>query len=244
MFGYKKHIEWPPFVENDGSKNIKLSELNLKYLTKIIDLCEQNNRKVILIRSPLHSKSESYASENIYQQIREKESLFKNGDCVIIQLTNLYREWFFENKPYMAVHMAVEMTAGVDVTEEQHKALEMYKRHLYSERRLILHYNALLDALSFRIKLWEDQGIKCLVLPAFHNLPGVEGNLCEVSGSEFDSEKTSMMYHEKTGDLRFNHFSEVNHKILADKIINFFTNNKNVNLKTGFETMLLTKDNI
>tara|TARA_B100001093_G_scaffold302352_1_gene288341 strand:+ start:92 stop:820 length:729 start_codon:yes stop_codon:yes gene_type:complete len=184
------------------------------------------------------------SNDYIYQQIREKESLFKNGDCVIIQLTNLYREWFFENKPYMAVHMAVEMTAGVDVTEEQHKALEMYKRHLYSERRLILHYNALLDALSFRIKLWEDQGIKCLVLPAFHNLPGVEGNLCEVSGSEFDSEKTSMMYHEKTGDLRFNHFSEVNHKILADKIINFFTNNKNVNLKTGFETMLLTKDNI
>lgn len=62
-----KSSKW---IDYKQKQNIKLSELNLKYLTKIIDLCEQNNRKVILIRSPLHSKSESYASENIYQQIR------------------------------------------------------------------------------------------------------------------------------------------------------------------------------
>ena len=32
------------------------------------------------------------SNDYIYQQLREKELLFKAGDCVIIQLTNLYRE--------------------------------------------------------------------------------------------------------------------------------------------------------
>ena len=182
------------------------------------------------------------SNDYIYQQLREKEATFKSGDCVIIQLTNLYREWFFENKPYMAVHMATEMTPGVDITEQEYAALEMYKRHLYSERRLVLHYHTLLDALSLRTKFYGEQNIKCLILPGFHNIQGVEGNLCEASGLEFDSERTSMEYHQKTGDNRFNHFSEVNHKILADKIINFFNTGSIIDLTSGFKTSIMTKE--
>ena len=81
-----------------------------------------------------------------------------------------------------------------------------------------------------------------LILPGFNNVPGVKGNLCEASGTEFNNEKTAIAYYDKTGDLRFNHFSEVNHKILADKIIEFFKTGKTVDLTTGFKTSIITKE--
>ena len=51
-----------------------------------------------------------------------------------------------------------------------------------------------------------------------------------------------MAYHEKTGDNRFNHFSEVNHKILASKIINFFNTGESIDLTSGFKTSIMTKE--
>jgi hypothetical protein len=56
------------------------------------------------------------ANEYIYHQLVDKERLFKQGDCVIIQLTSMFREWLFEHKPYAAIHMATKITRGVDVS--------------------------------------------------------------------------------------------------------------------------------
>lgn len=184
------------------------------------------------------------ANEYIYHQLIDKESLFKQGDCVIIQLTSMFREWFFEDKPYAAIHMATNITPGIDVTHEQYQAIEMYQRYLHFDKRLFIRYHAFLDSLSLRMRLYAEQGIKCLILPGFHDIPGVKGNLTETSGLEFDREKTAMTYYKKTGDMRFNHFSEVNHKILADKIIEFFNTGRLVDLKTGFQTGIYTKDDI
>lgn len=184
------------------------------------------------------------ANEYIYHQLVDKESLFKQGDCVIIQLTSMFREWFFEDKPYAAIHMATNITPGIDVTHEQYQAIEMYQRYLHFDKRLFIRYHAFLDSLSLRMRLYAEQGIKCLILPGFHDIPGVKGNLTETSGLEFDREKTALAYYKKTGDMRFNHFSEVNHKILADKIIEFFNTGRFIDLKTGFQTGIYTKDDI
>ena len=180
----------------------------------------------------------------IYYRLVERESLFKEGDFVIIQLTSVHREWFFEDKPYMAIQLATKITPGIDVTEEQYQALEMYKRHLYFDRRSLIHYSMFLDSLAHKVRVYGERGIRCLILPGFDNVPGVKGNLTETSGLEFDREKTAMTYYKKTGDMRFNHFSEVNHKILADKIIEFFNTGRLVDLKTGFQTGIYTKDDI
>lgn len=51
-------------------ENFRISENNLEYLNKIIELCEEHGKKVILIRSPQHSKYSGYSNENIYQEIR------------------------------------------------------------------------------------------------------------------------------------------------------------------------------
>lgn len=51
----------------------KISTLNLEYLKKTIDLCKQYNKKVYLIRSPLHPNYTGYYNEHWYQAIRKKE---------------------------------------------------------------------------------------------------------------------------------------------------------------------------
>ena len=184
------------------------------------------------------------SNEYILHTLRDRESSFKSGDRVIIQLTSYYREWFFEDKPGMANFINAKFIPGVHVTKEQANALEMYKRHLYSDHRLLLHYDAILDAINFRTMLYAQQGIRCLVLPGFHNVIGVEGTMFKTSSSEFDSEETAAIYRAETGDLRYNHFSEVNHKILADKVIDFFNTGKTVDLTSDFKTGMYTKDNI
>jgi hypothetical protein len=184
------------------------------------------------------------SNEYIFHKLSEKESSFKAGDCVIVQLTSFYREWFFEDKPHMANYITAKFTPGIHVTKEENTALEMYKRYLYSEHRIFLHYNAILDAITLRTMLYAERGIRCLVLPGFHNIEGVDGNMFEASRSEFDCDKTADTYYDKTGDLRFNHFSEINHKILANKVIDFFNTGKTVDLTTGFQTGIYTKDNI
>lgn len=184
------------------------------------------------------------SNEYILHTLRDRESSFKSGDCVIVQLTSYYREWFFEDKPGMANFINAKWVPGVHVTKEQAKALEMYKQYLYSDHRLLLHYDAILDAITFRTILYAQQGIRCLILPGFHNVAGVEGTMFKTSGSEFDSEETAAIYRAETGDLRYNHFSEVNHKILADKVIDFFNTGKTVDLTSDFKTGMYTKDNI
>jgi hypothetical protein len=184
------------------------------------------------------------SNEYIFHKLSEKESSFRGGDCVIVQLTSFYREWFFEDKPHMANYMISKFTPGVEVTKEENTALEMYKRYLYSEHRVFLHYNAIVDAITFRTIQYAERGIRCLILPGFHNIRGVEGNMFEASKSEFDSDETANTYYNKTGDLRFNHFSEVNHKILANKVIDFLNTGKTVDLTTDFKTGIYTKDNI
>lgn len=184
------------------------------------------------------------SNEYILHTLRTRESSFKSDDCVIVQLTSYYREWFFEDKPGMANFINAKFVPGVHVTKEQAKALEMYKQYLYSDHRLLLHYDAILDAITFRTILYAQQGIRCLILPGFHNVAGVEGTMFKTSGSEFDSEETAAIYRAETGDLRYNHFSEVNHKILADKVIDFFNTGKTVDLTSDFKTGMYTKDNI
>mgnify|MGYP007061963241 CR=1 FL=1 len=187
------------------------------------------------------------SNDYIYQQICIRESSFKTGDYVLVQLTSLHREWFFKDKPYLSnTHNLLGNLDQLDssITKEQQTALQMYMQYLHSDHRLILHYNAILDSINFRTKLYGEHGIRCLILPGFHNVPGVQGNLSEVSGLEFDCEKTALKYYDKTGDMRFNHFSEVNHKILANKVINFFKTGEIVDLTSGFEKGMYAKEDI
>ena len=47
----------------------QVSNYNMNYLKKLINFCESKNKKVYLIRSPLHEKYEGYINETIYKNI-------------------------------------------------------------------------------------------------------------------------------------------------------------------------------
>jgi len=53
----------------DYSKNMTMSKEGLAYLDKTLALCEENDVKVYLIRSPLHSKYPGFKNEEFYQQV-------------------------------------------------------------------------------------------------------------------------------------------------------------------------------
>lgn len=184
------------------------------------------------------------SNEFIIHKLKEKELSFKSGDYVIIQLTSFFREWFFEDKPHMANYLTAKFTPGVHISKEAYNALEMYKKYLYSDQRLIIHYDAILDSIILRTKLYAEQNVRCLILPGFHNIRGVNGNMLQASNSEFDCDETATTYYNTTGDLRYNHFSNINHKVLANKIINFFKDFKTVDLTTDFKTKIYNKNNI
>jgi hypothetical protein len=86
--------------------------------------------------------------------------------------------------------------------------------------------------------------VKLLVMPGFHDISGVAGTLSNASFNEFDSEETMGLFYAKTADSRYNHFTERNHKALADKVVKYFTAGEMVDLTTGFETSIYTKNNI
>jgi hypothetical protein len=48
-----------------------IAETNLKYLKKIIDMCKQNNKKVFLIRSPLHAQYKELENEPEFKKLLE-----------------------------------------------------------------------------------------------------------------------------------------------------------------------------
>ena len=54
-------------VKNNSVTDI--SETNLQYLSKIVELCKENKKKIILIRSPQHKMYKGYHNETIYKSI-------------------------------------------------------------------------------------------------------------------------------------------------------------------------------
>lgn len=53
-------------------KKTRISESNLHYLSKLVNLCKEKNKQTFLIRSPVHNAYVGYSNENIYEKIRRK----------------------------------------------------------------------------------------------------------------------------------------------------------------------------
>ena len=64
-----------PINNLESSANLKISETNIAYLSKIINLCKLNGVKAFLIRSPLHSR---YNFNNEIEFKKIKDSKFAN----------------------------------------------------------------------------------------------------------------------------------------------------------------------
>lgn len=58
---------------NSISKTYSFSNVNNLYLLKLINLCKSYNKKIILVRCPIHPQYELWESETIFQETLKKE---------------------------------------------------------------------------------------------------------------------------------------------------------------------------
>ncbi len=75
----------------DTTKNYSLnvSQSNILYLAEMVNLCKKCNKRVILVRSPMHPNYGGYVNENQYQLIMKKSfSKIEYIDCSKFPLTN------------------------------------------------------------------------------------------------------------------------------------------------------------
>lgn len=153
---------------------------------------------------------------------------FKSGDHVIVQLTSPARKWFFEKEPYLSNF--VQTDGWYD--KEKKKAADSYLVNLQNNNLDNIQYTSYIYALQFITSTRTD--VKTLLLPGFASIPGVIGNLTDnVCNNELLNTKKFFDSH-KGQDPRLNHMSPENHKILGDKIIDYFKNNTVIDLTKDF----------
>ena len=136
------------------------------------------------------------------------------------------------------------------LSSDSTKCYSAYGKHLNHEKADHAIYMACLYATTYIGKMLGenggdvDGGIKVLILPGFHDIAGVEGTLGNVCFGEFDGQESQDQFYKTTRDNRWNHMTEINHTILADKVLDFFEDFTMVDLTTDFEKAIYTKDNI
>ena len=84
------------FFDRTISKEKSVSETNLMYLRKMIDLCHENGIKLFLIRSPQHPLHPDLENEHIYQKILNQK--FKDVELLDFDEMN------FPNDHYLDLH--------------------------------------------------------------------------------------------------------------------------------------------
>lgn len=187
------------------------------------------------------------ANEFIYDQLYSSVSKFKEGDYVLVTLTASNRRWLVERCPHLAnwSNCKFEPNLPDSVTKDENEAILQYGKYLHSDIASNAIYTAILWATVNIAQHVANLGIKFLILPGFDKIDHIKGTLSEVCFEEFDNLTTLNEYYKKTTDCRWNHLSEVNHNVLANKVIDYFTDvDHNIDLTVGFEKNIYTKDNI
>lgn len=172
------------------------------------------------------------SNEYILEQFLTHQMKYKPGDYIVIQLTSSARQWFFKDSPSVANFYVEGITESV--SKNAATAVEMYATHLHRPEIDNLRYFMLVKTLE---KISQDLNYcKILILPGFHQVPGVTGTLSDICFGEFVSDETqSKWYNDYPIDPRPNHFGQKNHEILSYRISEFFQTGKLVDLTIGYK---------
>ena len=180
--------------------------------------------------------SPGVSNDWIFYTVTSNINNLTGDDYVVIQTTQKHRQWFFQDQPTISNYWIKDFERFV--TPDQSKAVDMYAEHLQSDLIDDIRWTQFSLALE-RLTRLVDTNI--LILPGFNSVNGVIGTLLEVSDSEFiNQDNIKQYFYSNQGiDPRNNHLSTENHKILAEKIFNFFSNNEMIDLTTGFKKQFL-----
>lgn len=176
----------------------------------------------------------------IFHSVTEQFDNIKPNDYVIVQLSSSSRKWFFEDRPKCSNILSTAFRVGEDISKEEDKAIKMYGKYLHNLNLDDIIYKSYVLSLEYIALFFRQNDVKMIVLPGFHDVNGVKGNLGDICFNEFADEKSRTMFYDGgTVDPRMNHITPDNHEILAEKIYRFFEHGETVDLTSGFKLKVL-----
>lgn len=165
----------------------------------------------------------------IFKNFIDITSHLQSGDYVVVQFTSSTRKWFFPDNPHLSNTF---QSYGYNHSKGVQNAIDGYHQYLHNDQLDNIQYTAYIYASMLVTQSRPD--VKFLLLPGFDSVPNVIGNLT-TNVCNFELEDPSKFFEEHKGaDPRLNHMSHENHRILADKILDFFNNGTMLDLTTGF----------
>lgn len=172
----------------------------------------------------------------IFKNFIDCTSDFQKGDYIVVQFTSSLRKWFFPENPHLSNTLNC---SGYEYPKPVQKAIAGYNQYLRNDQLDNIQYTAYIYATMLVAQSRPD--LKILLLPGFDDIPGIKGNLT-TNICNYELEDPSKFYDKYEGfDPRLNHMSHDNHKVLADKIVDFFINSTLLDLTTGFSKIILDK---
>jgi hypothetical protein len=179
------------------------------------------------------------ANEWIFNEVQEHIDEFTPNDFVVVQLSCPSRRWFFEDRPEAS---NFQYSPGVNLSKNEEKALEIYKRNLLNERADAANYKMI--EMALKSVAVNEEAPAMAVIPGFDSIRGIKGTLGNVCFGEFENQDLVGKYFvDHTNDPRVNHMHEENHKILADKIYNYFKTWQIIDLTSDFKSGFINSSN-
>ena len=192
--------------------------------------------------------SQDYEWHRLYQS----QNLITPEDYLIVVLTEPFRWWYLEDQPQSS-----RPDLLIQDTHLKHIAgmAEQFDRYINRETLAALNLENRLGALSYmaHTRGWRKPLIVYAMEPTvsgyrhFDNLDFANGTLAKISINEVGIGVAHEYYNSKIIkgiDPRYNHLTMSNHKILVDKLYNYFINNTAVDLTTEFLDTILSEQSL
>lgn len=189
------------------------------------------------------------ANEFTQYCIMREESNISPEDYVIVISTSIDRKWFFRTAPYAGNFFCSNLEEMVG--KPSAKAVEQYVLHLMNPDMIYVNFHQFLGWVHY---VTDKNKWNLLVVPGFesdgfpisHNYE-VKGSLFDVCENEFQSDSDNLWYYKdfcRGRDNRAGHLIKDNHSVLAKKITETFNKGKPLDLTNGFQTKIISKQNI
>ena len=198
--------------------------------------------------------------EYTYYKFNQLRADLKEDDVVVIVLTDLLRKWIIQDRPVTSSLVAVEMHGNLNSNlvkcAQWYFAnvlnVEVEETHLHNFLYAVHVTTAHLKVKPLFICAFDkisrgDWTVTVNTVDSIHVNNFAIGSLWEVSSYEIEHTKTDAVVAVCTNlrkEFRQNHLSDIQHPILADKILNYIHNGTVVDLTTGFVKNIYKKQDL
>jgi len=175
-----------------------------------------------------------------YYKFKEQYKNIKKDDIVIVCLTTLERRWFIKNDPEAASNLLYGVETDVKLSE----AYKQYTLYLNQNKELEeLYLELFLNFLNV------NSSNRTIVISGFNDTLDVVKNInhnyenihCVTKGSLVDVSFGELNKVRLTLDPRPCHLIKSNHTILANKVLDYIKENKEIDLKKDFLQQIVNK---